>query len=571
MLYPLSYEGALPGTRLRAPGAGTLPSQRRPPLLRRSREPIRDVLTSALRQALDALGLTAPEEIHLEQPARREHGDFSSNVAMKLAKAAGRAPRDLAQDVVDRIAAAPPEHVVGVEVAGPGFVNFRLDDGWLHEMIPTVLAAGGDFGRSSIGNGRKVMVEFVSANPTGPVHAGHARGATYGDSLARLLSFTGHTVEREFYINDRGVQMQTYAASLQARAEGREPEEGGYQGQYIIDWAAQMPEGADPLEWGEAHALADQREVLGRMNVTFDVWFSERAMVDTGAIDVTLADLRERGVAYDEDGAVWLRSTEFGDDKDRVLVKSDGEYTYLLPDIAYHRDKFARGFDLLINVWGADHHGYVPRMKAAVQALGHDPDDLEVVITQLVRLEQNGEEVKISKRSGNLITLEDLLDEVGVDAVRLTYLLQSVDSPQTVDLDLIVAQSNENPVFYVQMANVRVHSIGRVAAERGIAQVPLDRVDLSLLDHERELEILRQLFVLPDVVELAARERAPHKITTWVRELAGAVHGFYHDCPILSPDTPDDLRQARWWLAEAAGTGLRVGLDLLGVTAPERM
>ena len=532
---------------------------------------MRDVLTSALRQALDALGLTAPEEIHLEQPARREHGDFSSNVAMKLAKAAGRAPRDLAQDVVDRIAAAPPEHVVGVEVAGPGFVNFRLDDGWLHEMIPTVLAAG-----------RRVRPQQhrERAQGHGRVRLGQpdrpgARRARAGCDLRRqprppALVHRPH-VEREFYINDRGVQMQTYAASLQARAEGREPEEGGYQGQYIIDWAAQMPEGADPLEWGEAHALADQREVLGRMNVTFDVWFSERAMVDTGAIDVTLADLRERGVAYDEDGAVWLRSTEFGDDKDRVLVKSDGEYTYLLPDIAYHRDKFARGFDLLINVWGADHHGYVPRMKAAVQALGHDPDDLEVVITQLVRLEQNGEEVKISKRSGNLITLEDLLDEVGVDAVRLTYLLQSVDSPQTVDLDLIVAQSNENPVFYVQMANVRVHSIGRVAAERGIAQVPLDRVDLSLLDHERELEILRQLFVLPDVVELAARERAPHKITTWVRELAGAVHGFYHDCPILSPDTPDDLRQARWWLAEAAGTGLRVGLDLLGVTAPERM
>ena len=532
---------------------------------------MRDVLTSALEQALGELGLAAPDEIHLEQPARREHGDFSSNVAMKLAKAAGRPPRELAQDLVDRINASPPAHVVSAEVAGPGFVNFRLDDGWLHDMIPTVLDAGSDFGRSSLGQGRKVMVEFVSSNPTGPVHAGHARGATYGDSLARLLSFTGHDVEREFYINDRGVQMQTFAASLQARKDGLEPEEGGYQGQYIIDWAAQMPDGVDALEWGEAHALADQREVLGRMNVTYDVWFSERAMVETGAIDVTLADLRERGVAYDEDGAVWLRSTEFGDDKDRVLVKSDGEYTYLLPDIAYHRDKFARGFDLLINVWGADHHGYVPRVKAAVQALGHDPDDLEVVITQLVRLEQAGEEVKISKRSGNLITLEDLLDEVGVDAVRLTYLLQSVDSPQTVDLDLIVAQSNENPVFYVQMANVRVHSIGRVAAERGIVQVPIDQVDLSLLTHERELEILRQLFVLPDIVELAARERAPHKITTWVRELAGAVHGFYHDCPILSPDTPDDLRQARWFLAEAAGTGLRVGLDLLGVTAPDRM
>ena len=571
MLYPLSYEGALPGELgYEHPGPGHYHRSADPPS---SAElgTMRDVLTSALRQALEGLGLDAPEEIHLEQPARREHGDFSSNVAMKLAKPAGRPPRELAQDVVDRIAAALPEHVVGVEVAGPGFVNFRLDDGWLHDMVPTVLAAGDDFGRSDLGGGRKVMVEFVSANPTGPVHAGHARGAAYGDSLARLLAFTGHDVEREFYINDRGVQMQTFAASLQARKEGREPEEGGYQGQYIIDWAAQMPDGVDPLEWGERHALEDQRRVLARMNVEFDVWFSERAMVETGAIDTTLADLRARGVVDDADGAVWLRSSEFGDDKDRVLVKSDGEYTYLLPDIAYHRDKFARGFEQLINVWGADHHGYVPRMKAAVQALGHDPDDLEVVITQLVRLEQGGEEVKISKRSGNLITLEELLDEVGVDAVRLTYLLQSVDSPQTVDLDLIVAQSNENPVFYVQMANVRVRSISRVAAERGLTQRPLDQVDLSLMSHERELEILRQLFVLPDVVELAARERAPHKITTWVRELAGAVHGFYHDCPILSPDTPDDLRQARWWLADAAGTGLRVGLDLLGVGAPERM
>jgi len=532
---------------------------------------MRDVLTSALRDALGQLGLTAPDEIHLEQPGRREHGDFSSNVAMKLAKSAGRPPRDLAQQLVDVINADLPAHVTRAEVAGPGFVNFRLDDGWLHDMVPAVLAAGPDFGRSGLGAGRKVMVEFVSSNPTGPVHAGHARGAAYGDSLARLLEFTGHDVAREFYINDRGVQMQTFAASLLARREGREPEEGGYRGQYIIDWAAQMPDGADPLEWGEAHALAEQRRVLARMNVQFDEWFSERAMVATGAIDTTLADLRERGVVDDADGAVWLRSTDFGDDKDRVLVKSDGEYTYLLPDIAYHRDKFARGFDLLVNVWGADHHGYVPRMRAAVQALGHDPSDLEVVITQLVRLEQAGEEVKISKRSGNLITLEELLDEVGVDAVRLTYLLQSVDSPQTVDLDLIIAQSNENPVFYVQMANVRVQSIGRVAAERGIEQLPLDGVDLSQLTHERELEILRQLFVLSEIVELAARERAPHKITTWVRELAGAVHGFYHDCPILSPDTPDDLRQARWWLADAAGTGLRVGLDLLGVGTPDRM
>ena len=532
---------------------------------------MRDVLTSALSDALTRVGVTPPEHVHLEQPARREHGDFSSNVALASAKAAGRNPRELAQELADLLNAEPPAHVTAVEVAGPGFVNFRLDPTWLHEVIGQVIDAGADYGRSTTGADRRVMVEYVSANPTGPVHAGHARGATYGDSLARLLAFTGHDVSEEFYVNDRGVQMQTFAASLAARKAGEEPPDGGYQGAYIAEWAAQMPEDADPLEWGEAHAIADQRRVLGMLGISFDTWFSERAMVATGAIDATLADLRERDMVEERDGAVWLRSTVFGDDKDRVLVKSDGEFTYLLPDIAYHRDKFARDFDLVINVWGADHHGYVPRMKAAIQALGHDPDDLEVVITQLVRLEQGGKEVKISKRSGDLITLEDLIDEVGADAVRLTYLLQSVDSPQTVDLDLVVSQSNENPVFYVQMANARIASIGRVAAERGIERHPLDDADLSLLTEERELEVLRQLFVLPDVVELAARERAPHKVTTWVRELAAAVHGFYHDCPILSPDTPEDLRQARWWLAESAGVGLRVGLGLLGVSTPDTM
>ena len=532
---------------------------------------MRDVLTSAIRDALSSLGVEPPSEVHLERPARREHGEFSTNVAMATAKRAGRNPRELAQQMCDALMADPPDHVVGVEVAGPGFVNFRLDPGWLHAWIGTVLDAGPDYGRDDSGADTKVMVEYVSANPTGPAHAGHARGAVYGDSLARLLRFVGHEVSDEFYVNDRGVQMQTYAQSLAARVAGTEPPEGGYMGQYIIDWAAQMPLDADPLVWGEAHALADQRRVLASLGVEFDTWFSERSLLAVGAIDETLADLRERDMVEDRDGAVWLRSTVFGDDKDRVLVKSDGEYTYLLPDIAYHRDKFARGFDLLINVWGADHHGYVPRMRAAVESLGHDPADLEVIISQLVRLEQGGVEVKISKRSGNLITLEDLVDEVGVDAVRLTYLLQSVDTPQTVDLDLVVAQSNENPVFYVQMANARIRSIGRVAAERGIERSPLDAVDLSLLTHERELEILRSLFGLSDVIRVAVREREPHRITTWVRELAGCVHGFYHDCPVLADTVDDDLRQARWWLMESAGIGLRVGLGLLGVDAPERM
>jgi arginyl-tRNA synthetase len=532
---------------------------------------MRDALTSALRTALERVGVTPPAEIHLEQPARREHGDFSTNVALTTAKSAGRAPRDLAAQLVEVLSAEPPPHVIGVEVAGPGFVNFRLGPGWLQDLVPVVVAAGEDYGRSDLGGGRRVLVEYVSANPTGPVHAGHARGACYGDSLARVLRFSGHDVAEEFYVNDRGVQMQTFAASLAARKAGLEPPEDGYRGAYIAEWAAEMPDDEDPLIWGEARALLDQQETLAMLGVVFDHWFSERTMVNSGAIERTLADLRERGVVYEADGAVWLRSSDFGDDKDRVLVKRNGEYTYLLPDIAYHRDKFNRGFELIINVWGADHHGYVPRMKAAIQALGHPPEDLEVVITQMVRLERAGQEVRISKRSGDLITLRELIEEVGADAVRLTYLLQSVDSPQTVDLDLVVRESNENPVFYVQMANARLRSIERVAAERGLRRRPLDEVDLTRLEHDRELELLRQLYVLPEVVELAARERAPHKVATWVRELAAAVHGFYHDCPVLHPDTPEEVRQARWWLTDAAGVGLRVGLGLLGVSAPESM
>ncbi len=532
---------------------------------------MRDELISAIRDALTAVGVPSPDVVELERPGRREHGAFSTNVALASAKAAGRPPRELAADLVARLEADPPPFVQRVEVAGPGFVNFHLDDAWLHQVLRSVVDAGESWGSGTAGTGSRVLVEYVSANPTGPVHAGHARGAVYGDSLARILRAVGHEVDEEFYVNDRGVQMQVFAASLAARAAGEEPPEGGYQGDYITEWAAEMPADADPLTWGEARALLDQREVLGELGVSFDDWFSERRMVHTGAIDTTLEDLRARGVVDDADGAVWLRSTEFGDDKDRVLVKSDGEVTYLLPDIAYHRDKFARGYDLLVDVWGADHHGYVPRMRAAIEALGHDPASFEVVITQLVRLERGGEEVRISKRSGDLITLRDLIGEVGPDAVRLTYLLQSVDSPQTVDLDVVVAQSNENPVYYVQMANARLRSIDRVAAERGLERLPLASVDLSVLVAERELEVLRVLELLPEVVELAARERAPHKVTTWVRDLAAAVHGFYHDCPVLHPDTPDELRQARWWLAAAASTGLQVGLELLGVSAPEQL
>lgn len=534
---------------------------------------IRDALTQALRETLVTLGVDPlPESIALERPARREHGDWSSNVALAAAKAAGRKPRELAGEIAEQLNDRLPLHVQRVEVAGPGFVNFLLDDTWLHGVLGDVVEQGVEaYARSELGAGRRVLVEFVSANPTGPVHAGHGRGAAYGDSLARILERIGHDVRREFYINDRGVQMASFAASLTARKHGVSPPEDGYHGDYITEWAAEMPDDADPHIWGEERALSEQRETLARMNVRFDNWFSEQSMVDSGAIDTTLADLRERGVVYEGNGAVWLRSTAFGDDKDRVLVKTNGEPTYLLPDIAYHRDKFARGFDLLIDVWGADHHGYVARMKAAVQALGHDPDELELVITQLVNLVKGGEPVRLSKRTGDIIELREVLDEVGPDPARLTYLLQSVDSQQTFDMDVVVSESMENPVYYVQMAHARIRSIERVAAEREVERVPWGDVDLSPLSDERELEILRQLEVLPETLLVAASERAPHKITSWVRELAGAVHRFYHDCPILRSDIAEDLRQARLWLVEAARIGLRIGLDLLGLHAPESM
>jgi arginyl-tRNA synthetase len=534
---------------------------------------IRDQLADALRVALSTLEIEPlPAEIHLERPARREHGDWSSNVAMAAAKKAGWKPRDLALALVERVQADRPRHVEQVEVAGPGFVNFRLADTWLHDVLREVVEQGFEsYGRHDVGAGTRVNVEFVSANPTGPVHAGHGRNAAYGDSLTRVLQRCGHTVTREYYLNDRGTQMELFAESLAARKRGEDVPEGGYQGDYIVEWAKEMPEGADPHEWGEARAVEDHREVLGRMNVVFDTWYSERSLVDSGAILQTLGDLENHGVVYEDDGATWLRTTDYGDDKDRVLIKSDGEYTYMLPDVAYHRDKFARGFDLLIDVWGADHHGYVPRMKAALQALGHDPSEFEVQITQLVNLMKGGQPVRLSRRAGDIIELRDVLDEVGPDAARLTYLLQSIDSPQTFDFDVVTSQAMENPVFYVQMAHARIRSIARVADERGVARRPLGEVDLDLLVHERELDVLRALSELPDVVLLAARERAPHKVTTWVRELAGAFHGFYHDCYVLGDDVAPELTQARLWLVEGAEVGLKVGLDLLGVAAPESM
>jgi len=533
---------------------------------------IRDSLEQSLRDALVAIGVDPPASVPLEQPARREHGDWSSTVALALKKQTGRPPRELASQLVDQLTAAPPAHVERIELAGPGFVNFHLRPTWLTDVLAEVVTKGEtEYGRHDFGAGIRVNVEFVSANPTGPLHAGGGRWAAYGDSLCNILERCGHATTREYYLNDRGTQMRLFADSLAAAKAGRPIPDDGYQGEYIKEWAAEMPDGADPAEWGYARVRRDLASTLARMGVEFDVWFSEQSLVESHAVEATLDDLRGHGEVYEADGAIWLRTTDFGDDKDRVLVKSDGEPTYLLPDIAYHRDKFARGHDLLIDVWGADHHGYVGRLKVGIQALGHDPDELEIILGQLVLLVRHGEPVRLSKRAGDLVLLDDLLDAVGPDVARLTFLLQSLDSRQTVDLDLITAQSMENPVFYVQMAHARIAGIARRATEVGIERVPLEQADLSLLTHERELEVLRTLFELPDVVAMACVERAPHKVTTWVRELADRFHSFYHECYVIGEDVPPELTQARLWLVEAARIGLAIGLGLLGVSAPESM
>ncbi len=533
---------------------------------------VRDTLIDAVRSALADLGVEpVPDVVQLERPANPEHGDWSTNVALASAKAAGRNPRELGTALSDHLSTAPPPHVIGVDVAGPGFVNFRLADSWLHEVLVDVVDAGTDgWGRLDSGVGTSVIVEFVSANPTGPLHAGHGRGACYGDSVARLYERCGYDVVREFYVNDRGVQMQNFAASLAARAAGTDVGEDGYHGRYIVDWAAEMPGDADPLEWGYARALAAHRSVLESLSIHFDSWFSERSMIASGAVDATLVDLRAAGAVYEEDGAVWLRSSDHGDDKDRVLVKGDGQPTYLMPDVAYHRDKFGRA-DRLVNVFGADHHGYVARMHAAMALLGHDRSDLEIVITQLVNLQRDGREVRLSKRTGEMVELAELVDEVGADAARFTYLLLSVDSPQTFDMDLVASQVNENPVFYVQYAHARIHSVVLRAAAEGIGREPLADSDLSVLVHPRELEILRYLHELPDVVARACQERAPHQVTAWVRDLASAFHGFYHDCRVFGDGMHPSTTQARLWLLEGVRIGLAVAMDLLGVGAPTEM
>ena len=536
---------------------------------------ITETITSSLSKALEDLGVSSsPTQINLEQPANKDHGDWSSNVALATAKTAGWVPRELAVKIAEMINSDLPSGVESVSVAGPGFINFAVSPEWLHQVLNAAIEQGtAEFGKTDIGHGKKVNVEFVSANPTGPLHAGHARGACYGDSIANILEAVGFDVRREFYVNDRGLQMGLFAESLLAFKSGNSVPENGYGGAYVEEWSREMPDSLSvqgALDWGCKYAMDDQRQTLEMIGIVFDSWFSERSMVDSGAIERTMADLENNNASYLEDGATWLKSTDYGDDKDRVLVKSDGEFTYLTPDVAYHRDKFSRA-DWLINVWGADHHGYIARMKAAMEALGHDAKQLTVTITQLVKLIRGGEEVRLSKRHGDIIELREIVEEIGPDATRFMYLLQSVDTKQTFDLDLAASKVMDNPVFYVQMAHARIRSIQNKAEALGIWPLHSSDADLSLLEHERELEILRNLFNFTDIVQLSARELAPHKIAVWLRELAISVHGFYHDCYVVGETVPPELTAARLQLVEAARVGLVSGLDLLGVSAPDSM
>jgi len=511
-------------------------------------------------------------EVQLVRPARPEHGDWSTNVALVVAKAAGRAPRDIAVELAAALRAAALEDVLEVEVAGPGFINFKLAKSWLHRALGEVVAEGEErYATPGLGAGEKVQIEFVSANPTGPLHVGNGWLGSYGDALARVMSRCGWDVKREFYVNDTGGQVRLLGESVLARRRGDVVPEEGYQGEYVTQLADEYDGPDDTIEAGRFAAdriLENVRATLERLDIHFDEWYSQASIEESGRVAETIELFRDRGLVYESDGAVWLRTTEVGDSRDRVLLKSNGDATYLAGDLAYHRDKFlVRRFDRVIDVFGADHHGQVASLKAGVAALGVEPDRLEIRLGQLVNVVGR----RMSKRSGNFIKLDSVIEEFGPDATRLLSLLNSIDQATTLDLDLMKRQSMENPVFYVQYAHARISSIDRKRIERGIDRVPMDEARLSLLVHERELELMRCLVDLPHAVAEAASDRAPHKVTNWVRLLAGEFHGFYHDCRVLSDEIPPELTQARLWLVEGVRIGLAIALGLLGVQAPDEM
>ncbi|EOR24132.1 arginyl-tRNA ligase [Niallia nealsonii AAU1] len=550
---------------------------------------IKDKLKEEIKQSVIKAGLAAEEqipEVILELPKDKAHGDYSTNMAMQLTRVAKKAPRIIAEAIIDNFDQTKAS-IKKVEIAGPGFINFYMDNSYLTDLIPTILKAGEQYGQTTVGNNEKVQVEFVSANPTGDLHLGHARGAAVGDSLCNILDKAGYSVSREYYINDAGNQINNLALSVEARyfqALGMEKEmpQDGYHGEDIIGIGKELAEEYGDKyvhvseqerfdffrDYGLKYEMAKLKQDLEDFRVEFDVWFSETSLYQNGKIDIALNKLRENGYIFELDGATWLRSTDFEDDKDRVLIKNDGSFTYLLPDIAYHKDKLDRGFEKLINIWGADHHGYIPRMKAAIQALGYDKDALEVEIIQLVHLYKNGEKMKMSKRTGKAVTMRDLVEEVGLDATRYFFAMRSADTHLDFDLDLAVSQSNENPVYYAQYAHARISSILRQGKEQGIELG--DELNAALITAEKEFDLLKKLGEFPQAVGEAALKRMPHRITNYIYDLASTFHSFYNAEKVLDVDNLERTK-ARLALIQATQITLRNALALIGVSAPEKM
>ena len=574
------------------------------------KQTLTEILLNALIRAKEKgeLKLDTQPAITLDTPREKSHGDLATTLAMILAKPESKPPRKIAEIIRSNI--EDPDGILEkTEIAGPGFINFFFKHDRWKKTLFDIDAEGARYGLTDIGQGGRVLVEFVSANPTGPLHVGHGRGAAVGDALANLLAAVGYDVQREFYINDAGRQVRLLARSVHARYlqdQGLDvafPED-GYHGEYIYEISrsagikeilgnreagvGSVPEGdaarastSISLEFSDSaveervaagsvgQMLADIKKDLEAFGVRFDIWFSERSLLADGSVQRSIEELRERGYAYEKDGALWLRSTAFGDDKDRVIIKKDGEYTYLATDIAYHRNKLARGFIHLVNIWGADHHGYIPRVQAVIQAFGHPRDSLHVLLVQLVAILRHGQPVPMSKRAGTFVTLRDVVQEVGSDAARYIFLTRRSDSHLDFDLYVAKEQSRENPVYYVQYAHARLSSLFREAESRGIAVTPREAVDVSLLDLEEEQDIIKALAKYPEVIEEAALAYEPHRLTFYLQDLAGLLHNYYFKYRVITEDAA--RTGAKLFLMKQVKTVIQSALRILGVTAPERM
>ena len=560
-----------------------------------SADSVQSEVAAAIHKALEIakksnlLQCQIPAQIILERPKNRDHGDYATSIALTLAKQANLQPRVIAQVIIDSMNSnnlLTPAGISKTEIAGPGFINITLATASQAAIIPKIISAGKEYGSSNLLVGKKINLEFVSANPTGPLHLGHTRWAAVGDSLGRVLSAAGAEVTREFYVNDRGNQMDLFGASIRAAALNQPRPEAGYHGEYIEDLANQiqksnpdlisLPESESIAAFRDAGyklQLAQQNQVLDNFGTHFDVWFSEKALYENNFFDHSLNKLKAQGHVYELEGAIWLRTTDFGDDKDRVMIKSDGSFAYFASDSAYYVSKRERGFNLCIYMLGADHHGYVGRIKAIAACAGDDKDkDVEILIGQMVKIIEGGEEIKLSKRAGTIITLEELVEKVGKDAARYTLIRFPTDTPMVMDVDLLRKNTNENPVYYVQYAHARICAVLRNAKDYGI-NYAIKSFNPELLVHERERELIGLLAEFPRVVSAAAQAREPHRVARYIEDLASQYHRFYNDCRVLplGDEKPTELNSARATLCLATAQVISNGLDLLGVSAPEKM